>query len=199
MNVDVLDVNSGGESFKRVVVEPVQRGQQPEVFGNPLCQRLAERVILNGQRHVVAQHFKSVERLFFIQGFAGPASQGDYSGQLSPNFQRANALEQFGRDNAVRTQKDIVGGTVEQHRAGGRGQGVHVAGKQGNQGRFRQQRESLRIDRGQQGRPFAERKQRSLTRAGRFHHGGQHGAGGLAEVAVRRKFGPQIRQRFDCS
>src|SRR5208283_5535111 len=173
MNVDVFDVDGGGESFERVVVEPVQRGQQ-----------LAESVILNGQCHVVAKHFKSVERVFFVHRFAGAASQGDHSCQLSPHFQWANALEQFGRDIAVRTQKDIVGGTVEQYRAGGRCQGVHVAGKQGNQRRFRQQRESLRIDRGQQGRPFAKRKQDSFARAGRLHHGGQHGASGLAEVAV---------------
>src|SRR5208337_1784817 len=124
MNVDVFNVDGGGESFKRVVVEPVQRGQQPQVFGNPLGQRLAESVILNGQRHVVAEHFKSVERFFFVGRIAGPASQGDHSGQLSPYFQRANTLEQFGRDIAVRTQKGVVGGTAEQHRAGGRGQGV---------------------------------------------------------------------------
>ena len=156
MNVDVFDVDGGGEGFERIVVKPVQRGQQPQIFGNPLRQRLAEGVILNGQRHVVAQHFKSVERVFFVQCIAGPASQGDHSGKLSPNFQRADALEQFGCDIAVRTQKDVIGGAVELHRAGGRGQGVHVAGKQGNQRRLRQQRESLRIDRGQQGRPFAE-------------------------------------------
>src|SRR6267378_4832531 len=139
MNVDVFDVDGGGESFERVVVKPVQRGQEPQVFGNPLCQRLAESVILNGQRHVVAQHFKSVERVFFVCRFAGPASQSDHSGELSPNFQRTNTLEQFRRDIAVRTQKTIVGGTVEQYGADGRGQGVYVAGEQGNQRRFREQ------------------------------------------------------------
>src|SRR5208282_3222404 len=112
MNVDVFDVDGGGESFERVVIEPVQRGQQAQVFRDPLCQRLAERVILNRQRHVVAQHFKSVERVFFVQGFAGLASRGDGPDQLSPDFQRANALEQFGSDIAVRTEKNIVGGTV---------------------------------------------------------------------------------------
>src|SRR5712671_5765572 len=126
MNVDVFDVDGGGESFESVVVEPVQRSQQPQVFGNALCERLAESVILNGQRHVVAQHFKSVEGVFFVCRFAGPASEGDHSGELSPNFQWANALEQFRRDVAVRTQKAIVGGTVEQYRADGRGQGVDV-------------------------------------------------------------------------
>src|SRR5580658_658072 len=193
MNIDVFHVDSGGESFECVVVEAVQRGQQPQVFRDPLGQRLTESVILNGQGYVVAQHFKSIERIFFIQAFAGPASEDDRSDQLSPDFQWANALEQFGSDVAVRAEKDIVGGTVEQHRAGGRGQGVYVAGKQGNQRRLGQQREALRVDRGQQGGPFAEGKKDSLTRTGRLHYGGQHGASGLVEVAVRRKFGPQIR------
>ena len=61
-----LTFYGGGESFERVVVEPVQRGQQPQVFRNPLGQRLTESVILNGQRQVVAQHFKSVERVFLV-------------------------------------------------------------------------------------------------------------------------------------
>ena len=144
VNVDVFDVDRGGESFQRVVVEPVQRGQQPQVFGDPLCQRLAESVILNGQCHVVAQHLKSVELVFFVQGIARPASEGNHSNQLSPDLQRANALEQFRRDIAVRTQKDVVGGTVEHDRAGGCGESMYVAGKQGNQRWFRQQCKSLR-------------------------------------------------------
>src|SRR5208337_2678843 len=175
MDVDVFDVDGGGEGLESVVVKPVQRGQQAQVFGNPLRQRLAESVVLNGQRHVVTQHFKRIERVFFVHCFALPAPQGDYADELSSNSQRANALEQFGRDITVRTEKDVRGGTVEQHRAGGRSQGVDMAGKQGNQRWLRQQRESLRIDRGQQGRPLAERKEDSLARAGRLHHGGQHG------------------------
>jgi hypothetical protein len=59
VNVDVFDVDGRGERFERVVIEPVQRGQQAQIFGNPLGQRLAERVILNRQRHVVAEHSKA--------------------------------------------------------------------------------------------------------------------------------------------
>src|SRR5208282_855197 len=138
MNVDVFDVDGSGESYERVVVESVQLGQQAQVFGNPLCQGLGERVILYGQRHVMAQHFESVERVLFIDRVAETASEGDYTGELSPDFQRANALEQFGRNIAHRTQKDIVGGTIEQHRTGGCGQGVNVARKQWNDRRFGQ-------------------------------------------------------------
>jgi len=81
----------------------LERGEQPQVFRNPLRQRLAKGVILNSQRHVVAQHFKSVELLLVVGRFAGPPSQGNDSNQFAADSQRANALEQFRRDVAVRT------------------------------------------------------------------------------------------------
>ena len=90
-------------------------------------------------------------------------------------------------------------GTIEQHRTGGCSQGVDVAREQRDYRRFRQEREPLGIDGGQHGRPLAQRKQHGLTRAGRFHYGRQHGVSSLTEIAVRRKFGTQIRQRFNCS
>ena len=86
VNVDVFDVDGGGEGFERVVVEAVQRGQQAQVFGDALGERLAERVILNGQCHVVAEHFKSVERVFFVNRVAGPASEGDYPRRVFPGL-----------------------------------------------------------------------------------------------------------------
>jgi len=54
-------------------------------------------------RDIVTQHFESVERVFFVHRFAGASSEGDHSGELSPDFQRANTLEEFRRDIAVRT------------------------------------------------------------------------------------------------
>lgn len=156
MNIDVFDVDCGGERFKRVVIEAVQRGKKAQVFRDALSQRLAESVILDRQRHVVAQHLKGFERVFFVHRIAGAASEGDYSGEFAPDSKRADALEQFGRDISVRTQKDVGGGAVEQHRAAGSGQGVHMAGKQRDQRWFGKQGESLGIDRGQQRRPFAE-------------------------------------------
>ena len=154
-------------------------------------------MILDGQRHVVAEHLKGIERILFVQRIAGTASQGDDANELAADLQRANTLEKFGSDVAVRAQEGIVGGTVERHRSAGRSQGVHVAGKQGHQRRFRQQRETLGIDRGQERRTFAEREEHALPCASRFHHGRQHRASGLAEVAVRSKFGPQFRHRFE--
>ncbi len=96
VNVDVLNVDGGGEGFERVVVETVQRGQQAQVFGDTLRQRLAEGVILDGQRHVVAEHFKSVERVFFVERIPLAATESDDSDELAANFQGQTPLKSSG-------------------------------------------------------------------------------------------------------
>ena len=54
VNVYVLHVDGGGESFQRVVVETVQRGHQPQIFRNTLRYGLRQRMILYGERDVRA-------------------------------------------------------------------------------------------------------------------------------------------------
>jgi hypothetical protein len=49
VNVDVLHVDGGGERFERVVIEAVQRSHEPQVFGDPLRQRLGQRMVVHGQ------------------------------------------------------------------------------------------------------------------------------------------------------
>ena len=67
-------------------------------------------MILDGQRHVVAEQFKGVKRVFLVQRIAFAPSEDNRSDELSPHFERANAFEEFGRDVAIRTEKNIVGG-----------------------------------------------------------------------------------------
>ena len=66
MNIDVFDIDSGGKSLERIVVKSMQRSQQPQVFRDPLRQRLSQGVILNGEGDVVAQYFKRIKRVFFV-------------------------------------------------------------------------------------------------------------------------------------
>ena len=99
----MFHVDGGGKGFERVVVEAVERGQQAQVFGYALGESLSEGVILDGERDVVAEHFKSVERVFFVEGIPLAAPESDYAGQLATNFQGAYAFEEFGCDIAVRT------------------------------------------------------------------------------------------------
>ncbi len=92
VNVDVLYVDGGGEGFEGVVVETVQRGHEPQIFGNALRDGLGQRVILHGQRDVAAQQFECVEFAVFIERIAGTAAESDDSGQASSGFQRARGI-----------------------------------------------------------------------------------------------------------
>ena len=88
VNVDVLHVDGGGESFERVVIETVQRGHEAQIFGNSLRDGLGERVILHGERDVAAQEFERVEFAVFIECVAGAAAEGDHAGETTCGFQR---------------------------------------------------------------------------------------------------------------
>ena len=83
MNVDVLYVNRSGESLKSIVVEAVERCHQAQVFGHALRQSLRERVVLHGQRYVVAQQVQRLQFLLVVNGLAISTSEGDCSYQLS--------------------------------------------------------------------------------------------------------------------
>ena len=47
MNVYMLDVNSGRESFQCGVVETMERAEQTQILRNPLGQSLSERMVMN--------------------------------------------------------------------------------------------------------------------------------------------------------
>src|SRR5579864_1950802 len=105
MNIDVLDVDGGGESFERVVVEAVQRGHQAKIFRDTLRNRLRQGVILDGESTVAAEQFERVEFAVFIERIAGTASEGDDASEAPRGFERREALEEFGRDVAVGTEE----------------------------------------------------------------------------------------------
>ncbi len=108
LNIDVLDVDRGGESFERIVVKVMQRGQQSQIFRNALRQGLPQTVILNRQRHEVTEHLKRFQRVYFVGHIARAASQRNDARQFPPDLERADALEQLGCDIAIGTEEDIV-------------------------------------------------------------------------------------------
>ena len=156
MNVYVFDVDGGGKSLERVVVKTVERGHEAQIFRDALREGLAESVVLNGQRNIVAQHFERIERIFFVESVAGAAAQGNRAGEFAADFERAEAFEEFGCHVSIRTQKNIVSGTVEHDGAGGGGQSVLMAGEERNHGGIGHEGESLSVDGGEQGATFVE-------------------------------------------
>ena len=81
VNVDVFDVDGGGESFERVVVESMQRSHQPQVFRDALRHGLGQRVILYREGDVGAEQFERVEFAVFIERVARAATECDNSGE----------------------------------------------------------------------------------------------------------------------
>src|SRR5215471_13265759 len=163
VDVDVLNVDGGGEGFERIVVKTVERRQQAQVLRNTLGQRLMKAVVLDRQRDIVCQYLQAVERVFFVDRIGWSSAQGNHANKFAANLQRADALEQFRCDVSVGAEKYVVGGAVQQYRPGGGSQRVDVPRQQWNQRWFRQQGKALRINRGEQGGAFTERKKDSLS------------------------------------
>src|SRR4029077_13659481 len=134
MNVDMLDVNSGGEGFKRIVIEAVQRGHQTQVLGDALRDRLRQGMILNRKRDEAAEQFKGVESATCVERFAGASAKSDDAAKTSSGFQRSEALEEFGSDVTVRTQEHRVGRRIENDGDARRGEGVYVFWEERNEG-----------------------------------------------------------------
>ena len=74
---------------------------------------------------------------------------------------------------------------------------MNLARQKRNERRLGHERKPLCAERGELGRALAERKKHTFTRTCRLHCGGKHGMRGLAEIAVGRKFRPQIGQGFN--
>ena len=55
VNVDVLDVDGGGENFQSTVVETVERGQQSQVLRNARSQRLVQRMVVHRQSNIMGK------------------------------------------------------------------------------------------------------------------------------------------------
>src|SRR5215472_16256719 len=93
VNVDVLDVNRGGESFERIIVETVQISHQAQVFGDALRDGLGQCMIVNSECDVAAQQCESIEFAVFIESIAGAPAERDYSGKAASRFQRRETFE----------------------------------------------------------------------------------------------------------
>ena len=197
VNVDVLYVDGGGKGFERVVVETVQRRHEPQIFRNTLRDGLRERVILNRQRDVAAEQFERIEFAVFVERIAGSAAESDDSGKASSGFQGREALEQFRRDVAIRTQEDRVRGRVEHNGTARRGERVHMFGKERNEGGIGHQGESLCRGRGQHGRLVVEEQEHTFARARRFHDGRQHEPRSFRKLALRRERGTEFGKRLN--
>ena len=198
MNVYVLDVDGGGKGFERVVVETMQRGREPQIFGDALRDALGQRVILNRERDVAAEQFEGVEFVVFVERIAGTASESDHSRQLSSRFQGSEAFEQFRCDVAVGTQEHRIGRRVQHDGTTRRSERMHMFGKERNEGGIRHQGESQRRGGGQHGGLVVEQQEHAFARARRFHDGRQHEARSFREVALRRKRGPELGKRLNC-
>ena len=115
-------------------------------------------MVLNGERHIVAQEIERLQFLFVIEGIAFATPKRDCSNQPAANSQRSHAAKQFGRNVAVRAKKGIVGGSGEQHRTLGRTQGMHVTRQQRDDRGLGYQSETRCCDRTEHGRLFDEYK-----------------------------------------
>jgi hypothetical protein len=197
VNIHMLDVNGGGEGFERIVIEAVQRSHEAQILGNTLRNRLSEHVILNGESDVAAEQFEGVEFIVFVKRFAGTAAQTDDAGEAASGFQRSQALEQFWRDVAVRTQEYRVGRGIENDGSAGRGESVHVFGEERNEGGIWHESESQRGGGTQDGRLLAEQKQRPFAGARCLHYGRQHESRGFRELALGRQGRPEFGKRLD--
>ena len=74
-NVYVLDVDGVGEGFKRVVVEALYGGEQSQVIRHAAGKCFRQSEIVNGERHVVAEHAECFEFVFAVGGIAFAAAQ----------------------------------------------------------------------------------------------------------------------------
>src|ERR1700727_2879527 len=104
---------------------------------------MSERVILHGQRDVAAQMFQSTEFAVFIERIASPAAEGNDARQTSSSFEWREALEEFGGNVAVGTEKHRIGGGVENDRPSCGRERMNMFGKERNEGRVGHQGESL--------------------------------------------------------
>ncbi len=100
-------------------------------------------MILHGDSHVVAQQFESIQFFGIVEGIAFPAAERDNSDQLAADFQRRDALEQFGRDVAIRTQKSFIGTGSQDDGAACRNQGMNVLWEQRDHSRLWHQGEAF--------------------------------------------------------
>ena len=117
VNVHMLHINGSRESFQSVVIKTMQRCHQAQVFRNSLGQSLRERVVLDGERNIVAQQIERLQSLFVVGRVAIMPAEGNCPNQLSRNFQRRHAFEQLGRHVSIRAQKSVVRGFCKKHRA----------------------------------------------------------------------------------
>ena len=96
VNVHMLHVDGRGEGFERGVVKAVERSQQAQVLGNALRQGLRQHVVLNGNRHIVAQQVEGSQFLVVEESVAFAASQRDQPTSLPPTFSGAMHLNSSG-------------------------------------------------------------------------------------------------------
>jgi len=197
MNVDMLDVDRGGEGFERIVVETMQRGHEAQVLRNALRDRLRQGVILNRECDVAAEQLEGVEFAVFVERLAGTAAKADDTRKASSGFQWGEALEKFGSNVAVRTQKNRVGRRVENDGSARRGESVYVFRKERNEGGIRHEGKSQGGGGSQHGGFVAKQKQRALARARSLHDGRQHEPRGLRELALGRQGRPEFGKRLD--
>src|SRR6185369_8459970 len=100
-DVHMLHIDRSGKSFQRIVVETVKGSHQPQVLRHTLCQCLRQRVILDRERHIVAQQLDGIKIFGRVSRIALSSSKSNYSDELAPHFQWAQASEQFRRYIAV--------------------------------------------------------------------------------------------------
>ena len=117
VNIYMLYVDGVGESFERVVIETVKRSHEPKIVGNPLRQRLRERMVLHGQRNVMAQQVKILQAFFVVECICFAPTQRNRTDQFPRNFQRSDATEELRRNIAVGAKKSIVRRLRKQHGA----------------------------------------------------------------------------------
>src|SRR5512135_2469963 len=164
-NVDVLDVDGGGEGFQRAVVEVVDGGQQVKVFGDACLQRAAQVVVVDRQRDVVGDQREAVQLVAAIKRLPIAAPQGDGSHQLVLHAQRGHALEDVGRDVAVGGEEfvGLLPLRAKQLRSAQLAERVHLARQQGNDARLGKCEEALRGQRLEQGRLVGKREKSAFA------------------------------------
>ncbi len=143
MYVDVLDVNGCREGFQSRVVEAVKRGKKPKILRDALSQSLCQYVVLHSDRHVVAQQFERVQFFGIVERISFPAAERYNTDQLVADFQRRDALEQFGRHVAIRAQESFMGTGSQDDRAACRDQGMNVLREQRDHSRLWHQSEAF--------------------------------------------------------
>src|SRR5579864_9286959 len=154
-------------------------------------------MVLDGERHVIAQQPEKFEILGIVSTLVTMAAQRNHSHELSCDFQRDDAFEQLGSNVAVGAEEFVGVSAAENLRAVRGGERVNVFGEERNDRRIGEHGEARRGHRVQQGRFRAEGEKRCFTRARRGEQGGYHCGRGLFETSLGREAGTEVRKRLE--